>query len=262
MISQFARTEQLLGPVAVKRLAQSTVAVFGLGAVGSFAVEALARCGIGSLCLIDFDRVDPSNINRQLYALHSTVGMEKVRVARDRILDINPSCRVAVRSSFVNADSIGTLLDPDTDIVVDAIDGLNAKVNLIVAARDMGLTVVSSMGAAGRIDMSKIMVDDISRTRVCPLARVVRRRLHRRGLFDGVHCVYSVEKPMNSRLFRAEDLSDPLRQPVSQPAEAAAEKADHGRERPPIGSVPFVTGAFGLYTAMTVVRLLTAPAGG
>ncbi len=243
MMNQFARTEQLLGHEAMEKIRAARIAVFGLGAVGSFAVEALARTGIGNLHLVDFDRVDISNINRQLFALHSTIGREKTLIARDRIMDINPDCKVTVQESFINADSLSDLLSNDIDIVVDAIDGLNSKVNLIVEARKQNLTVVSSMGAGGRTNISMIRTGDISQTSVCPLARVVRQRLHRRGVFEGVACVYSVEKPLNKQPYHSRDAVDAL--------------SGHGRSRPPIGTVSYVTGAFGLFIAMEVVGLMT-----
>lgn len=241
-MDQFARTKQLLGHGAMERIKNAEVAVFGLGAVGSFATEALARTGIGNLTLIDFDRVDPTNLNRQLFALHSTIGEKKAGLAEQRVKDINPACRVTVHPSFVNADTIDSLLLPDFDVVVDAIDGLNSKVNLLVAAYEMGLKVVSSMGAAGRTDVSKIQIGDISETTVCPLARVVRRRLHRRGVFEGIRAVYSTEKPQNKQPFSEADAVDALE--------------THGRSRPPIGTVSWVPGVFGLTIAAEAVRLL------
>ncbi len=152
----------------MEKLGRARVAVFGLGAVGSFVTEALARSGVGNLRLIDFDRVEPSNLNRQLFALHSTVGRKKAEIARDRVLDIHPGCHVDICDTFANADSLDTLLSEDLAVVVDAIDGLNAKVNLLVAARQMNLDVVSSMGAGGRMDPSQIRTGDISETQVCP----------------------------------------------------------------------------------------------
>ncbi len=181
-MDQFSRIEQLLGSTAMEKIKRARVAVFGLGAVGSFAVEALARSGVGYLQLVDFDRVDTSNINRQLYALNSTVGKEKAVLARERVKDINPACDVTIHSSFVNADSLAGLLSPDLDMVVDAIDGLNSKVNLIVEAKKMGVNIVSSMGADGRTDITMIRTGDLFETSICPLARVVRRRLRRRGI--------------------------------------------------------------------------------
>jgi tRNA A37 threonylcarbamoyladenosine dehydratase len=243
MMDQFSRTRQLLGNDAMERIQKAKVGIFGLGAVGSFALEAIARSGVGHLCLVDFDRVDPTNINRQLLALHSTVGREKALLAEGRVTDINPACRIDVHSSFINAESLDDLLEEDMDIVVDAIDGLNSKVNLLVRAREMNLTVVSSMGAGGRTDVSKIRTGDISETEVCPLARVVRRRLHRRNVHEGIRTVFSVEKPLNKQPFNPEDAMDALQ--------------DHGRSRPPIGTVPWVPGVFGLTIAGEVIRLLT-----
>ena len=160
-MNQFARIEQLLGPIALEKIKQARVAVFGLGAVGSFATEALARSGVGYLRLVDFDTVDASNINRQLFALNSTIGQQKAVVARERVKDINPRCQVDVHSAFVNADSLTDLLSPDLDMVVDAIDGLNSKVNLIFGANEMGLGLVSSMGAGGKTDISMIRTGDL-----------------------------------------------------------------------------------------------------
>ncbi|MCM2286844.1 MAG: tRNA threonylcarbamoyladenosine dehydratase [Desulfobacula sp.] len=242
-MNQFARTEQLLGHEAMEKIKKAKVAVFGLGAVGSFAVEALARTGVGRLHLIDFDRVDASNINRQLLALTSTIGREKAVLARERVADINPDCKITVRTSFVNAESLEDLLEEDMDVVVDAIDGLNSKINLLVGARRMNLSVVSSMGAGGKTDISLIRAGDISETEVCPLARVVRRRLHRRGVYEGIRAVYSIEPPLNKQPFNAEDAGDAL--------------PGHGRSRPPIGTVVWVPGVFGLTVAREVIRIIT-----
>ncbi|HCY86719.1 MAG TPA: tRNA threonylcarbamoyladenosine dehydratase, partial [Desulfobacteraceae bacterium] len=169
-MNQFARIEQLLGQAAVDKIKQARVAVFGLGAVGSFATEALARSGVGYLRLVDFDRVDASNINRQLYALNSTIDKEKAEVAKARVRDINPACELSVHSAFVNAESLTDLLSSDLDVVVDAIDGLNSKVNLILGAKERGLNLVSSMGAGGRTDPSMIRTGDLFKSKNCPLA--------------------------------------------------------------------------------------------
>ncbi|MBU0971791.1 MAG: tRNA threonylcarbamoyladenosine dehydratase [Proteobacteria bacterium] len=241
-MNQFARTEQLLGRDAMEKIRQARVAVFGLGAVGSFATEALARAGVGYLRLVDFDRVDASNINRQLYALNSTIGRQKAKLAKERVEDINPLCTVDVHHAFVNAESLTDLLSQDLTVVVDAIDGLNSKVNLIFGAAGMGLPVVSSMGAGGKTDISLIKTGDLSQTCVCPLARVVRQRLHRRGLYQGVTCVYSIEKPLN-------------KQPYA-PADAAETLSGHGRSRPPIGTIPWVPGVFGLNMAAEAAKII------
>ena len=243
LMDQFARTEQLLGAESMAKIKSATVAVFGLGAVGSFAIEAIARAGVGNLHLIDFDTVDISNINRQLFALHSTIGRKKANIACERVKDINPQCDVKVQSSFVNAQSLEDLLSEDIDVVVDAIDGLNSKINLIVGARQLNLSVVSSMGAGGRTDISMIKTGDISETCVCPLARVVRQRLHRRGLYKGVRAVYSIEKPLNKQPYKSRDALDAL--------------PGHGRSRPPIGTVSWVPGVFGLTIASEVIDIIT-----
>ncbi len=249
-MNQFDRTIRLMGKEALEKLGQARIAVFGLGAVGSYAVEALARAGVGYLRLVDFDRVDVSNINRQLFALHSTLGQKKAKIARCRVLDIHPACDVEIRDTFVNADSLAGLLSADLDVVVDAIDGLNSKVNLLVVARQMDLKVVSSMGAGGRMDVSRIRTGDIADTSVCPLARVVRRRLHRRGVFTGIRCVYSLEKPVPS--------SDPEAcQETDGPFDDPEKGTGHGRKRPAIGTVPWIPGIFGLTLAAEAVHSVT-----
>jgi tRNA A37 threonylcarbamoyladenosine dehydratase len=244
-MNQFARTEQLLGLASMEKIKKATVAVFGLGAVGSFAIEALARTGVGNLHLIDFDTVEATNINRQLFALNSTIGREKSILAYERVKDINPLCNINIHNSFVNAHSLEDLLSKDMDVVVDAIDGLNSKINLIVGARQKNLSVVSSMGAGGRTDISMIRTGDISETIVCPLARVVRQRLHRRGLYKGVTAVYSIEKPLNKQAFQQEDVQDAL--------------PDHGRPRPPLGTISWIPGVFGLTIASQVIKIILQP---
>ena len=236
---RFARTMQLIGEEGLARLRGATVAVFGLGAVGSYVVEALARAGVGSLVLFDHDVVSASNINRQLFALHSTVGRPKAEVARARVLDINPDCAVEARIQFVDGENVAGLMEERFDVVVDAIDGVNSKVNLIVAAREKGLEVVASMGAAAKLDPSRIRAADISKSFMCPLAQIIRKRLRRRGVTSGVRCVFSTEAALNKN------------EPV---IEEAPEQGVSGRPRAPIGSISYLTGMFGLYVASEVVR--------
>jgi tRNA A37 threonylcarbamoyladenosine dehydratase len=238
---RFARTMQLVGEEGLARLQGATVAVFGLGAVGSYVVEALARAGVGSLVLFDHDTMSLSNINRQLFALESTVGLYKAEVAKARVLDINPACTVEARMVFVNGENVAGLLEPRFDAVVDAIDGVNSKVNLIVAAREMGLPVVASMGAAAKLDPSKIKAADIFTSVMCPLARIIRKRLRRRGVTGGVRCVFSTECARNT--------NDPV-------IEEAPEQGVSGRPRAPIGSISYLTGMFGLFVAGEIVRTL------
>ena len=249
-MNQFIRTEQLLGAEALNKIKQAKVAVFGLGAVGSFATEALARTGIGSFSLIDFDKIDSSNINRQIYALHSTIGEKKAQLAKKRIKDINPDCIVEIHDSFVNAESIGSLLSQDIDVVIDAIDGLNSKVNLICKAKENGLKIVSSMGAAGKTDASMIKISDLFETSVCPLARFVRRRLRRRGISENIKCVYSEEPPKNNTKELSSDLETELNQDFNS---GLSTEPDHGRKRSSLGTVPYVTGTFGLMIANVVI---------
>jgi len=242
-VERFARLIQLIGPEAFGRLQAAEVAVFGLGAVGSYAVEALARAGVGALRLVDFDTVQPSNINRQLLALQSTVGRPKTELAADRVRDISPRCRVDRRDAFVDAATAPALLDPLPDALVDAIDGVNTKVHLLAAAHRLGLFTVSSMGAARRLDPARIRTADLADTEVCPLARIVRRRLHRLGIHRGIRCVFSTE-------------------PVPPPAASvvSSEAPLRGRPRQPLGSISYVTGMFGLTAAaVTLEHLMQRP---
>ena len=240
----FARTEQLLGTEGMAQLAGARVAVFGLGGVGSFLVEALARAGVGSLRLVDYDCTNASNLNRQLLALQSTLGRPKVELARARVLDINPDCQVDARQTFINADTVDGLLEPDLDLAVDAIDSLSSKVLLLAACVRRGLPVLSSMGAGGRMDGGQVLCADLDRTRNCPLARVVRQRLHRLGIRDGIPCVYSLE---------------PARNKLPHDPRDAGDHQGAGRPRTPIGTISYMPALFGLRLAQEVIsRLLHA----
>lgn len=242
----FARTEQLVGPEAYGRLQAARVAVFGLGGVGSFTVEALARAGIGSLRVVDHDCVNPTNLNRQLFALHSTLGLPKVEVARARILDIHPEAIVDARHRFINGDSVDELLQPAPDVVVDAIDSLNAKVALLEAAHRKRLTTVSAMGAGGKFRGDLIQVADLDDTWNCPLARLVRKRLHARGIRKGILCVFSPEPCRNDRPPRPEDRDVHL---------------GPGRPRTPLGTLSYMPALVGLRVAEVVIRHLLGPLG-
>jgi tRNA A37 threonylcarbamoyladenosine dehydratase len=243
MSDRFTRTEQLIGKEALARLKHARVAVFGLGAVGSYAVEALTRAGIGYLRLVDCDCIRPSNMNRQLYALESTLNRPKAEVARERVLDINPDCKVDAWQMFVAKKTLEHLLAKPLDAVVDAIDSATPKVELLVAAVHSGIPVVSSMGAATRLDASAIRLGDLSETDVCPLARFVRKRLRRRGITSGIRCVFSIEEPRNK----------------NAPIEEGGEEEPaflRGRKRRPIGSLSYLTGIFGLLTAGEVLKMI------
>ena len=186
----------MLGAVALTRLSESRVAVVGLGGVGAMAAEMLVRAGIGHIVLIDVDTVSVSNINRQLPALHSTVGRSKCEVMRERLTDVNPSLDVLCISEFINEESIPSLLGGlKLDGVVDAIDTLSPKIALIQYCLSHGIFLVSSMGSGSKLDATKVRVDDISRSFQCPLAHMLRKRLHKLGITEGFLAVFSTEKP-------------------------------------------------------------------
>nr|WP_317413617.1 tRNA threonylcarbamoyladenosine dehydratase [uncultured Solibaculum sp.] len=195
MTEEFSRTQMLLGSQSIRRLMDAKVVVFGVGGVGSFTVEALARAGIGTLVLVDSDVVSVSNMNRQLIALHSTVGRPKVEVMKERILDINPLCRVQVYQEVCTPDNISKLMNKDADYFVDAIDTVSAKLALAVQANCMNIPIISCMGAGNKLDPTRFTVADIYETSVCPLCRVMRRELRRRHV-DKLKVVYSTEPPM------------------------------------------------------------------
>lgn len=196
MDTRFYRTELLIGPEAVQKLAGSRVAVFGLGGVGSFAVEALARSGIGSISLIDFDTIGVSNLNRLVIALDATVGRPKVEVAAERIAQINPACRVVMHPVFFDQEQIATVLDADYDVVIDAIDSFNPKIALIVETMRRGICLLSAMGAASKINPALIRVGDLSESVICPFAKRIRKRLRAFDIERGFDVVYSLESPI------------------------------------------------------------------
>lgn len=199
MEQPFSRTELLLGRDGVKRLQNAAVAVFGIGGVGGYVVEALARSGIGRFYLVDHDRVSVSNLNRQIIATVSTIGRYKVDVAKERILDINPEAEVYTCRTFYMPDTEGEFDFSKYDYVVDAIDTVTGKLALIMQAKQAGAPVISSMGAGNKLEASAFEVADIYQTSVCPLARVMRRELKKRGV-ESLKVVYSKEQPVsNSR---------------------------------------------------------------
>jgi len=190
------RTVMLLGQQGQNRLTAARVAVVGLGGVGAMAAEMLARAGVGSLVLVDADEVSVSNINRQMPALHSTVGLPKCDVVSSRLLDINPSLKVQCIKEFLTEENIPVLLGPlQLDCVVDCIDTLSPKIALVQFCLGRGVHLVSSMGSGAKLDATCVRVDDISRTIQCPLARMLRKRLHKLGIDGGFTAVYSTERP-------------------------------------------------------------------
>ena len=194
---QFKRTESLIGQEAVDKLLNSKVIVFGVGGVGSYVCEALARAGVGHMEIVDKDEVDVTNINRQLIALHSTVGMPKVEVCKARLKDINPNMEVVSRQCFYLPERSDEFDFSKYDYVVDAVDNVTAKLDIICKAKAAGVPVISSMGTGNKLDPMAFKVADIEKTKVCPLAKVMRKELKKRGVTK-VKVVYSEEEPQNT----------------------------------------------------------------
>ena len=246
--TRFTRTRLLLGDERFEILKQSSVTLVGLGAVGGYAMEGLARAGIGNLRLIDFDTIQPTNINRQILALESTLGTAKVEAAKKRVEDINPLCNVEALPIFGSEQSLGEILEPKPDLLIDAIDSLNPKVQLLVGAYERGVPTISSMGAALRTDPTRVKIADIFDSTSCPLAKHVRKRLRRRGVERGISCVYSTEKVIFDYTQESEDR-----------VVGETPFSDRGRDRNTLGSLPTLTGIFGLIIANEAIIRLTNP---
>lgn len=234
---EWSRTALVLGEAALERLANARVAVFGVGGVGGFVCEALARAGVGNIALFDADTVSLSNINRQLVALHSTVGRPKVEVMAERITDINPNCRVLAHRVFYLPENADDYPLDSYDYVVDAIDTVSAKIELAVRCSAQGIPLIASMGTGNRLDASLFSVTDISKTHGCPLARVMRRELRNRGITH-LRVLFSPE-------------------PAATPTDAPPAEEVPGRRSVP-GSISFVPSVAGLLIAGQVVRELAA----
>lgn len=194
------RAELLFKKEGLEKLKKSHVLVVGMGGVGSFAAEFIARAGVGSMTIVDGDVVDITNINRQLPALHSTVGQPKVKIVGDRLMDINPELKLTRVQEFLSPERAFELVTDEYDYVVDCIDSITPKLNLLIAAKRKKVKVISNMGAGGKYEASKVKVADISKTEYCPLAKTVRKRLKKEGISKGVKAVYSVEEPDQTSL--------------------------------------------------------------
>jgi len=253
---QFQRMEQMIGATGLRRLQEAFVVVVGLGAVGSYAVEALARSGVGRLRLIDYDEVRPSNINRQLYALWNTVGRKKCDLAVERVAAINPQCQVESLDLFVHADTMSQVSAPASegrqpDFVLDAIDSLNPKLELVTALVASGLSFLSSMGAGLRTDPTLVRIGPLRDVTHCPLAAILRKHLRRRDVSIEFDCVYSPEPVRH------------LRRDAVLPPELSEENYyPQGRKRASLGSFPTLTGIFGLTAANHVLLKLLEETGG
>ncbi len=242
MSERFSRTERLFGPAAMERLKNARVAVFGLGGVGGYAVEALARSGVGALDLVDDDCLSPTNLNRQILATEQTLGMAKTDAAEQRVRSINPDCRVRKYRLFFLPETAGLFDFGQYDYVVDAVDTVTAKLALIEAARAAGVPIISAMGAGNKLDPTAFEVADISETSVCPLARVLRKELKKRGI-EHLKVVYSREKPLRPLPLQVPEETEEKR---ARPGEAAR------RDVP--ASNAFVPGVAGLILAGEVVK--------
>lgn len=198
MQGYFARTELLIGKENMEKIKNASVAVIGLGGVGSYAAEAVARAGVGNITLVDYDIVVESNINRQLPALTSTLGKLKVEVMGNRIKDINPEVNLRIMPVPYNADTSSDILKKPVDYVIDAIDSLRDKIHLIKTCLMLNIPIISSMGTANRLDPQFLKIADISKTCICPMARRVRRELRKEGIFKGLPVVYSEEEPVKN----------------------------------------------------------------
>ncbi|MGN1012903.1 MAG: ThiF family adenylyltransferase [Clostridia bacterium] len=195
MLNQFSRTELLIGKDGLNSLRKAKVAIFGIGGVGSFVVEGLARAGVGNFILVDNDDVDITNLNRQIHATHSTIGKYKVDIMKERILDINPLAKVKTYRTFYMPDNKDDILENDITYIVDAIDTVTAKIELIMDANKLNIPIISSMGTGNKLDPTKFEITDIYKTSVCPLAKVMRKELKARGIKKH-KVIYSKEEPI------------------------------------------------------------------
>ena len=235
MLNPFSRLELMIGEEAVSRLRRARVAVFGVGGVGGYVVEALARSGVGAIDLVDDDTVNLTNLNRQIIALHSTLDMPKVDAASARVLDINPDCRVTAHRTFFTPDTADGFDFAQYDYVVDAIDTVSGKLELAVRCQDAGVPLISCMGAGNKLDPTAFVVTDISKTSVCPLARVMRRELKKRGV-EHLKVVYSTEP--------------------AQPQKGEIDPAEAGVRRSVSASNAFVPAVAGLIAAGEVIKAI------
>ena len=239
MLEQFSRTGLLLGPEKIDALSEKKVAVFGIGGVGGYVCEALVRSGVGSFVLVDNDKVCMSNLNRQIIATTETIGRDKVDVMRERMLSINPNANIEIRKCFFLPENADEFSFEEYDHVVDAIDTVTAKIELIMRARDAGVPIISAMGAGNKLDPGRFKVTDIYKTDVCPLAKVMRRELKKRGI-KKLKVVYSDEPPIS---------------PLSEPADdGAGEEGNGSKRRSTPGSTAFVPAVAGLMIAGEVIK--------
>lgn len=246
MDDRFSRTRILVGDEGVDALRKARVAIFGVGGVGSFALEAIARAGVGYIVIADFDTFEASNINRQLLAVEKTLGREKAEVARERVLEINPEANVRIVSEFVSGENLDAILSGnnttpescDFEYAIDAIDSVSSKVELLYELYRRNISLISCMGAGSRLDYTALKVDDISKTEYCALAKAVRLRLRKLGVFEGIRCVFSGENLGNL------STSDPRATTVE----------NRKRKRLAQGTISHMPGIIGLIAAGTIIN--------
>jgi len=253
---RFDRAARLLGDDGVARLAGSTVTVFGVGGVGSFAAEALVRTGVGRVILVDYDRICVTNVNRQIHAMKGTLGKPKAEVMAERLRLVNPDATIEARTEFYGAETSARLLVPEPDVVIDAIDNMAAKMHLIATCLREKIRIVSAMGAAARLDPTQVRVADLSETRIDPFARALRHNLRRKYDFDfgkpvGVHAVYSEEPPLAPHALAYDDGAFRCVCPGGQNGVNDCEHKNRVE-----GSIAFVPSVFGMTMASVAVKLL------
>lgn len=229
------RAELLFKTKGLQALKNANVLIIGLGGVGSFAAEFIARAGVGNITIVDGDTVDITNINRQLPALHSTIGKPKVEIVGDRLMDINPELNLTRIQEFVSPERAHEIVTSDYDYVLDCIDSITPKLNIIVAAKKAKVKIISNMGAGGKMLVNKVVIKDISKTDVCPLAKVIRKRLRKMGVKSGVKAVFSLEKPDETSLKMTDGTNF---------------------KKSFFGTNSWMPGLFGLHSAETVIRYL------
>lgn len=227
MENQFSRTKLLIGDDGIKKLNNAKVAIFGVGGVGSYVLEALTRAGVGNIIIVDNDVISESNINRQIIATHSTIGKDKVEVAKNRALDINPNVKIDAFKVFYNNEN-NNIIDKSVDYIIDCIDTISSKIDLVVMAKKLNIPIISSMGAGNKLDPTKFEITDISKTSVCPLAKIMRKELRNRNI-KNLKVVYSKEEPIKVSMVNEENKKVP-------------------------GSISFVPSVAGLIIASEVVK--------
>lgn len=241
-MDMLTRTEILIGKENIEKLKNSSVIIFGVGGVGSFCVEAIARCGVSNIHIVDDDTISITNINRQIIATHSTIGKNKTEVVKQRILDINPNANVTISKIFYTKDTVNTIDLSKYDYVIDAIDTISSKILLVEEATKLNIPIISSMGTGNKLDPTKFVVSDIYKTSMCPLAKVMRYELKKRGI-KKLKVVYSTEKPIK-----------PAPINIDENAKSTSPFRDTNKRRETPGSISFVPSVAGLIIASQVIN--------